>query len=151
MQKARKKLGFGLIMLGMLFLANFDIAVIDFLPDLFGYLLISAGISQLAYLSPKFEQSQVYFKRMIWVGLAKLVSIIWLFMFTNDLERPVGFLLFTFIFAIVDFIILVPAFNNFFEGILHVSTKFDGEAAFVTKRNSRFSITDKIKRNTILP
>lgn len=147
--KVRKSLGFGYIMLGVVFLFNFDIAVIDILPDVIGYALICLGLAQLSYMSPRLERSAELFRKMMYVGMAKMLSVVWLFALTNDLERPVGFLLFTFVFAICDFVFLVPAFSELFEGILYVSTRYDGSAAYLTRGKRSLTLTERVKKFTV--
>ena len=44
--KLKKRLGLGLIAASTIFLFNPDISVIDLLPDLFGYILLSARANQ---------------------------------------------------------------------------------------------------------
>ena len=53
--RPRKRMGFLLIALSALFLFNPDIAVFDLLPDVFGYILLSLGLSSLSYLNYHFE------------------------------------------------------------------------------------------------
>ena len=84
----RKRMGLGLMAVAMLFLWNPDIAVFDLLPDVFGYVLLSLGMSSLAYLNHHFDESAKRFQRMIALSGARLVFVLVLFGLVNTNERP---------------------------------------------------------------
>ena len=46
-KKLGKRFGFNLIFIGLIFLFNPEIAIVDVLPDVFGYLLITIMVSSL--------------------------------------------------------------------------------------------------------
>ena len=48
-------MGFGLIFTGTLFFLNFNVGIVDFLPDIIGCLFIIAGLDKLRDLDGRFE------------------------------------------------------------------------------------------------
>lgn len=143
-----KKFGFGLIFVGLIFLFNPDIAVIDVIPDLFGYLFITLGLKYLRDMCPHIEVAAERFSKMIPIGAAKLFSVAFIFGLTNFDTRPTMILLFAFCFAVVEIIVLVPAWNSLFEGVVYLSQRTVEGVALKTDRFGR-DYTTKIKKATI--
>ena len=78
--KPRAHMGIGLIALSMIFFFNAEFAVFDLLPDVFGYILLSLGMSSLSYLNHHFEESAKHFRRMIALSAGRLVFVLVLFL-----------------------------------------------------------------------
>ena len=77
--KLRSRLGFGYIIASLFFLFNPDINVIDVFPDIFGYVLMCIGLSQLTLVNDYVAEAYARFKKMIPVSAGKLASIIFIF------------------------------------------------------------------------
>ena len=133
--KVNKKLGIGYIIAALFFLFNPDINIIDLLPDVFGYMLLCAGLSKLSFVDSSFEEAANRFKKMIFVSFGKLVSFVLLFSLFNERERPYGFLLFTFSFLVLDLIFLLPAVKSMFEGFMQLTRKYKSEVAYKTRKS----------------
>lgn len=143
-----KKLGFGLIFVGLIFLFNPDIAVVDVIPDLFGYLFITLGLKYLRDMCPHIEAAGVGFSRMILLGTAKLFSVAFIFGLTTFETRPTMILLFAFSFAVLEIIVAVPAWKALFDGIVYLSQRTVDGVALKTDRFGR-DYTTKIKNFTV--
>ncbi len=143
-----KKFGFGLIFVGLIFLFNPDIAVIDVIPDLFGYLFITLGLKYLRDMCPHLELASERFSKMILLGAAKLFSVAFIFGLTNFDTRPTMILLFAFCFAVVELIVAIPAWNALFDGVVYLSQRTMEGVALKTDRFGR-DYTAKIKKATI--
>ncbi len=130
MGKARKNLGLGLVCLSFVFLFNPLFSVVDFLPDIIGYLLLCVGISQLADMNYHFEEALRYFKRMLGVSAIQLFSLFILFGFVTGRERPSSILLLTFTFSVIEVIFLVHAYNELFEGFTYMGSRMDATSVF---------------------
>ena len=137
--KLGKKLGLGYIIAAFFFLFNPDIAVIDFLPDVFGYLLICIGLSKLSLITPSLEEAAVKFKKMIFVSISKFAAILLIFGLFDQRERPYGILLFSFAFFVFFSSILgLPFCTNGINAIAilgndsmrHTKTKYAKMRAF---------------------
>ena len=116
MGKAKKFLGLGLVCASFFFLFNPSISVIDFLPDVFGYLLMCLGVSQLADLNYHFEEAKKNFRKMLIVSAVQLGSILLLFGMVTGRDRPTALLLVSFLVATAELVFLTKAYNEFFEG-----------------------------------
>ena len=135
--KVNKKMGLGYIIAALVFFFNPDISIIDFLPDVFGYILLCVGLSKLAFINDSFEEAAAKFKKMIFVSLGKLVAFIMLFGVFNNSERTFGFLLFTFSFMVLDLIFLLPATKCMFEGFIQLTRKYKSEVAYQSTKRSK--------------
>ena len=148
--RPRKRMGFLLIAMSALFLFNPDIAVFDLLPDVFGYILLSLGLSSLSYLNYHFGESAKRFQRLIALGAARLAFVLILFGMVNTTERPTAMLLGNFVFGVLELLMLLPAYKHLFEGLLYAGSRTGvGESVFrpttahklwalVIKRRSEF-------------
>lgn len=146
--KLGKKFGFNLIFIGLIFLFNPEIAIVDVLPDLFGYLLIAIGLRNLRDLCPHMEFASARFSKMIIVGAAKLFSIAFVFGLTSFDTRPTTILLVGFSFAVIELIVVLPAWNSLFDGIIYLSQRTVAGVALKSDSHGR-DYTTKIKKYTV--
>lgn len=79
MQKIKKNLGIGQILLSAVFLFNPEVSVIDPLPDFIGYLLLVTGLTCLADLNETLATARKLFLILAWVSGAQLLSVLFLF------------------------------------------------------------------------
>ena len=144
------RLGFTLITVSFFFYFLPDFALIDLLPDAIAYLLLYIGLSKLSFLNYSLEDARNLFLRMIFVGVARLVSILFTFGMTAPKEQVSVMLLMIFVFAVLDAVILIPAYIKLFDGLLYLGTRYGGTAVFGNQQNDiSKSATDKIKIKTI--
>ncbi|MCI5512640.1 MAG: hypothetical protein MR471_00785 [Clostridia bacterium] len=130
-KKLKKNLGLGLIAFAGFFLFNPDLAVIDLLPDFIGYIFMSAGLSLLADINDYMFEARKRFKLMIYVGIAKSVSLFFMFGLTNSANLPYAFLLYPFVFGVIELILLIPAYNNLFDGFLYLGARNGGDSPYL--------------------
>ena len=141
--KFKRNAGIGMLIGGFMFLFNPEISVIDILPDFIGYALICAGLANLSDMYYQFADAKRGFSKGILISVAKLVSFIVLIGLFSYSERPVGMLLFTFTFAVLEFVFLIPAYRSLFEGFLYAAQRLDSNSAL------RYAYTDS-KQEKIL-
>ncbi len=146
--KLRRSLGLGYIIAACFFLFNPNFTVIDFLPDVIGYVFICMGLSQISFINPSLEEAADKFKRMIFIAIGKLAGFLILFGLFDNRERPYGFLLFTFTFLVLELVFLIPAIKSLFGGLTYLSGRYKSEIAYKTK--GRKSYIEKIQRSTII-
>lgn len=144
--KVKKYLGLGCIVASSFFLFNPDLAVIDLVPDFIGYMLIHYGLTVLADLNDHFDEAQKRFKLMIFVSLAKVISVFMLFGLNDAYMRPYSMLLYPCVFGVVELVLLVPAFKHFFEGLTYLSSRNEGCAAFLYRFPSKRKPPKKERR-----
>lgn len=129
--KPRAHMGIGLIALSMIFFFNAEFAVFDLLPDVFGYILLSLGMSSLSYLNHHFEESAKHFRRMIALSAGRLVFVLVLFGLVNSTDRPTTMLLGNFVFGVLELMTLLPAYKQLFEGLIYAGSRGGiGESVF---------------------
>ena len=116
--KIKNGLGLGLWSVAVVFLFEPNINLMDFLPDVFGYMFLCRAISCLAALNDSIGDAYVRFKKMIIVSALKPLSMFFIYGIFAEHERPTSVLLFTFCFALAEVLMLIPAYNSFFEGLL---------------------------------
>ena len=146
--KIKKNMGLGLVIASLFFLFNPDIGIFDVFPDFIGYILMSAGLSQLAMLNGDLESAYDKFKKMIIVGALKPVSTFLLYGVFGSSEHASGSLLFAFSFAVVELILLIPAYVCLFDGIIYLSGRRGAKAAF--KPKGKRTVGEKAKSFTIV-
>ncbi len=148
MKEKKDSMGFILLAIAPLFLFNPDLAVIDVLPDFIGYILIAAALTKLSFICPQIETSRTWFWRAAIVGIAKTASIFFLFGISSQNERPVAILLSTFSFAVVELILLVPAWGRLWDGLLYLGSR-TGAMAPYSSRRGRATVTGVAKGATV--
>ena len=136
-------INYPLIFAAFIFLFNPNIAIIDPLPDFVGYILLCAALSRISYVHDRLGEAYTAFKRMIFIDGGKLLVMLLVFGMTVPNERSSSIMLWAFVFAVLEFIFLIPAYNKLFDGItqtgyLYANTSIFGE-------NRRRSYTDRIR------
>ena len=112
-----------LFFIGMLFLANPNINIIDIIPDFIGLGIVWFAITKISDLSSDIYTARRGIAKLFWTELVKLFSFIWLSFYSTDSGF---FLVFTFVFTIIELIFFIPAINSFKNGAMILSTKYDG-------------------------
>lgn len=111
------KIGFGLIFWGLFFFFNPYFAVLDFLPDSLGCLLVYLGLSRLSHISYPLREARVKFLHLCEFLLVKDVAVLVVFGMSTKAEQPVSLLILSFVSAVVGLYLALPAVNGLFEGI----------------------------------
>ncbi len=132
--KIKKYMGIGLLIISPFFLFNPDIAIIDIIPDVFGYIFILFGLSQLSEVNDKINQARNCFKKAAICNLIKLALLVVLFGMVSQREMPVSMLLFTFVMNIFDLIYVVPGYLYLFSGLMYLGERLDGEYVLGRRR-----------------
>lgn len=148
MKKNKKYINFMLLFVGFIFLFNPNVNIIDLLPDFIGYVIIGIALTNLGDINETLSEASVMFRRMILIDGAKIIALMWIFGMSVMSERNTSVLLWTFVFAILELVFLIPAILKLFKGI--------GELGYFTQNTSVFgdsgakrSYTDKIRRSTV--
>ena len=137
-----------LICIAALFFFNPNITVIDPLPDFIGYILLCAAISRLSDIHEKIGEAYNAFRKMVFIDGAKWLAVVWVFGMTVPSERNSSLLLWTFVFAVIEMIFLIPAYSKLFDGITQIGYLYPNRSVFGERK--RWSYTDKIKVFTIV-
>ena len=132
--------------IGLVFLFNPNITVIDLLPDFIGYILICASLYRLCDLNEKLTEAYELFKKMAFIDAGKLLSVFWIFGMTVPSERNTSILLWTFVFSLFELIVLLPAYTKLFSGLTELGYRYPSDALFGMRK--RVSRTDAIRNLT---
>jgi len=150
-KKTGKFLGLNFISVGLIFLFLPDFSILDLLPDIIGYILISHGLTRLGDMYEEIADSKKLFMKLIFLGAAKLLGVFIAFGVSDGKDRPTTILMLSFAIAVAEVLLLVPAYIKLFDGLTYIGTREDGVAVFRKpgSKNEKRSYTDSIKRSTI--
>ena len=136
----------------LFFLFNPNITVIDPLPDCLGYLFLTIGLSKIADLNEELADAKRGFSRMIFIDAGKLLAILWIFGMESLGERSSSFLLWTFVFFVLELLCAIPAYKKLFDGLVQLGNFYQSTSIFQCPKRSRSnkSITERLKRFTVI-
>jgi hypothetical protein len=115
---------------GALFLLNPNFHLIDLLPDAIGYLLIVLGLRAIEPVSPSIEEARARFSMLLRVSVVRITALPLTFVVGYDEKTFI--LVFTFAFALVETIYLLPAFHYLYDGTSYLALRY-GSAPAKTK------------------
>lgn len=121
MKAVKKLFPIGLMSVGLWFLFNPNISIIDPLPDAVGFLLFALALRRVATFVPYMQEAMEGFRKLFYVTLMKLPALFVMITLFND---RIAITLFSLSFAIVELIFLLPAFRNLFEGFSYLGQRF---------------------------
>ena len=148
-KKKNVNLGFMSIAFASVFFFNANINIIDILPDLIGYIIISLSLVNLSFLNEDIDKAGKFFRYMIIVEACKFLSLLWLFGLGKPAERETGTLLLTFVFAIIEAGILFVAYSSLFEGIQSLGFAHKNTAVLGTPKPEKKSYTETARAFTL--
>lgn len=131
------------LVLACLFLIDPIIAFRDFLPDLFGYLLLFVGLYRLADVGDAFAECRKRVKKLIAVGVLQLLAGLLVYVFLprlegsmNVYESPTVILLCTFLLSVAKCYYLIPALQDLWKGFSQSSILASGCALGQTRQGA---------------
>ena len=148
--KRKRIINFSAIGLSLIFLFNPNVAVIDFLPDFIGYVLLCIALTNLSDINDTVSQALKIFKKLIIIDVAKLASLMWVFGISVVNERNSSLLLWSFVFAVLEMVFVIPAFLKLFAGMNELGFLYDNTSVIGSKKaDSKKNYTDKIRGFTV--
>ena len=145
----KKNISFGLFIASFIFLFNPCISIIDPLPDLIGYVILSIALSKIAMISETLYDAKRAFERLVILDAGKLLSIVWVFGIDSVSERNTSLLLWSFVFGALEIIFAIPAYIKLFEGFSYLGNFYPNTAIHGDKGKKK-SYTDVVKAFTIV-
>lgn len=142
--KLRKNIGFSLIIFAFFFLFEPNYTLIDPLPDLIGYSILCFALINLADINDRISYAFKAFRRGIFLCILKITSIILLDKIFVDDEQTVGLLLFVFIFALFELLIMIPGYKALFGGLQNLGIFEGGEAVYHKKDEKGRNSSEKM-------
>ncbi len=121
--KKTKALGIMMIAVGMFFLINPTVNIIDVIPDFIGYLLIVFGIDKLADMEDHFAEAKKSFVLLSVISAAKTVSCLLLSVIDGTFV-----ILLAFGFALLEALFFIPAIIKMFGGFQYYGLRLESKA-----------------------
>lgn len=143
-----KHMGLAMLAVASVLLFNPDIAIFDILPDFIAYILIFSAITRMSYICPKIENARSKFIWAAAVSAAKFASLFLVFSISSQNEQPMALLLAAFSFAVIELILLIPAWSELFDGLLYLGSRTGAMIPYKSRRG-RATITGFAKTVTI--
>ncbi len=151
MEKRKKGLLSAAFVCAFVFLFNPNINIVDILPDFLGYGILCVALSKLAELNENIELAQKGFFRALCLDVAKLICVLVIIPTQNPDEQNTMLLLGSFTFAVLELIILIPAYGNLFSGFINLAYKFDSVSILSKGKGfSEKNRTEKIRSFTVI-
>ncbi len=147
MKQNKKIIFWGRIVVALIFLFNPNIGLVDVLPDVIGYLLLFTALSKISMIDDRLGDAHALLQRLFYITLVRFACLFVTFSVIPFADRATSLLLFSFSFDVLELITLVPTITKLFEGILYLSDRHDGEAAYIQVGRRGKTITERT-RNT---
>jgi len=128
-------MGTGFIICGIIFLLNPNINIVDILPDIIGYALIYHGLFRFSDIDDRFTYAR---EKAKWLMIVSAVKLVFVFMLPSSSDSDV--LLFTFCFAVVELLLCIPMFTEFFGGMNYICSRYDNETALKYESEAKFFV-----------
>lgn len=148
MKEKKDFLGLSWVVFALIFLFNPNLHLIDPLPDFIGYIFLCLGFSKMADLSDNIESAVSLFRKMILIDAFKWLTLFMTFSMSASGEKNSSLLLWTFVFAILELICLIPAYIKLFDGITKLGY-FHSNTAILGFLKKKRNATDRAKKATI--
>lgn len=146
-ERRKNKIRWSIVAIGLIFVFNPNVAIIDPLPDMFGYIIISLGLLKPSMLCEELADARRAFERLILLDLGKLLCVVWVFGVNGSNNVNSSLLLWTFVFGILEVVFVLPAFGKLFDGFNELGNFHVNTAIHSSKKPGGQSYTDKIKRS----
>ena len=147
--RLKKNAGFSLMLFAFFFLFDPSYALIDPLPDLIGYTILCLSLINLADINDKISIAFKSFCKAGALSALRILAIILLDKIFAEGEQSIGRLLFVFAFAILELIVLIPAYKALFEGLLTLGMFEGGDAVYYKKCDGSRNATEKLYSLTL--
>jgi len=135
---AAKKLKVGMLLSGVIFFFNPCVNLVDILPDFIGCILMLAGLYALRDLCGYFEDARRDFLRLFWVSLSKIPAFVIMFSISQrNVNEKTTILLFTFVYAVIEGVLLIVAFGNLLDGFVYAGERYGFTSPFVIPLSKR--------------
>lgn len=131
----RSPIRFGMLTFGLLFLFTPNVNLFDLLPDCIGYYLLAQSITFASDVAPYFEDARDRFYKLLWISASKFAAlVIMLTIYSGDLNQRSIITVFAIGYAIVEAILMIPAFTMLFEGLFYLGVRFGCDSTIVREK-----------------
>lgn len=130
-------MGLSFLIAGFVFFFLPNLSIIDILPDFLGCIMIIIGLNKLADLTPGLYDARRAFIKVLYVHIAKFLLMFTVPFFGNQNGGDGYVLIFSFSFAVLDFLYTLPAFKMLLNGFVYLGDRTNASILF--KNQSEFS------------
>ncbi len=130
-------MGISFLIAGFVFFFLPNLSIIDILPDFLGCILIIVGLNKLADLTPGLYDAKNAFIKVLYIHISKFFLMFTVPFFSNQNGGEGYVLIFSFTFAILDFLYTLPAFKTLLNGFVYLGDRTNASVLF--KNQNEFS------------
>ena len=132
MTDVKKKQGFGLLTLALIFLINPNVNVFDLLPDFVAFFIIAKKLSYAADRAPFFAEAKDAFSKLAIVTLVKIPAFAAMrFIRLSNVGDNDVRSLFSITFAIIELLLIFSAIKNLFAAFSYLGERSENSALIV--------------------
>lgn len=150
MKSKNTKMGLTLIGVAFVFLFNPNFNIVDILPDFIGYAFIAVALSRLSYMNEDIAIAHKGFSRAIILDLVKIGALLLVFGTGNPEEQNTMLLLVSFVFAVAELIVLIPAYKSLFGGLMGLGYRFENTSVLGSRHKGKKNRTEVARLFTYL-
>lgn len=143
--KGKNSMGLCMLACGSVFLFLPTVHFYDLFPDVIGYLLIYFGLWRLSDLCDEFLESMRAFRAMLIISAAQIPVQWFLHTYLPNLAKaggefnvPTWVLIFSFVWAVLSCMFLIPAYKNLFAGFGVLAIRGEGSVVQSERRTRPF-------------
>ena len=129
--KEIKSMGIMLIAMGMFFLINPIVNIIDVIPDFIGYILIVCGLDRLADMEDHFASAKKSFVLLAVMSAVKTAACLLL-----PFIDATFIILLSFVFAVGEAVCFIPAMVSLFGGFHYYGLRLESHACYGIYKNT---------------
>ena len=134
----RKNMGIGLLGIGLFFLLNPTVSIIDVIPDFIGYILMAAGLDMLADMEDHFASAKKsYVLLAVISGIKTLCCLILPFIDGTFI------ILLAFVFAVGECVLFIPAITNTIGGFHYYGLRYESESCYGIYKKAKVNGVEK--------
>ena len=130
-------MGLSYLIAGFVFFFLPNLSIIDILPDFLGCIMIIIGLNKLADLTPGLNDARRAFIKVLYIHISKFFLMFTVPFFSNQNGGDGYVLIFSFTFAVLDFLYTLPAFKTLLGGFVYLGDRTNASILF--KNQSEFS------------
>ena len=142
MKKKNEKMGLSLLAVAFVFLFNPNFNIVDILPDFIGYTFLCLGLSKIADMNDDIAAAHKGFSRALVLDLVKIGALLLVFGTQNPEEQKTMLLLVSFVFAVAELVVLIPAYKSLFGGFIGLGYKFENASIFLARKKGKRNWTE---------
>jgi len=145
-QKKRRKISFWLVLVGLCFFFNPNIAMVDPLPDVIGCFLICVALTRISHVSPVMQEARTKFLKLSAICAGKDILILTVLGSSAANEKATSLLLIAFSASLLFLWFAIGAFRALFDGFYGLSVLEECPPLYVEREAGKRCRTEAVLR-----